>query len=185
MAIGLVSDEELEQELINSQPLSDKGEVIHRDIPTPGRKSGDNNVPAALRNIIADEALAGGRKSGLELASSLGISSSSVSAYVKGATSTASVDRPDKDLSFHVEESKARIAKSAREKIEMALDAITREKLGDTSPRVAAGVAKDMSAVVKNMEPANQSDGSNRTQFVFMVPHMRKEEDFSVIDVKG
>ncbi len=181
MAIGIVSDEELERELANSQSISVSAEI--RTIKK-GRGSGTVNVPSSVRKVIGEEAITHGHASGKILANLLGVKSeSSVSAYQKGATSTALMDRPDPDLLDHVNEARQKVTTAAREKLTLAIDAITKEKLNDASPRVAAGVAKDMSAVVKNMEPSDSERG-NSTKFVFFVPPMKTEEQFEVIDVK-
>ena len=181
MAIGIVTDEELERELANSQAITPSGKIVTLQ---RGRGEGKNNTPQAIRKIIGEEAVTNGHGSGKELGELLGVSESSVSAYQKGSTSTAMMDRPDSSLLDHITEAKQRVTNAAREKLTLAIDAITAEKLNDASPRVAAGVAKDMSAVVRNMEPAADGASQNGTQFVFFVPKMKEEESFKVIDVK-
>jgi hypothetical protein len=67
-----------------------------------------------------------------------------------------------------------------------ALSAITQEKLDYTDARDLSGIAKDMSAIIKNLEPP-QIAGNNsevNQQFVIYAPTFRREESFDVIDVK-
>lgn len=180
MSIGIVTDEELERELRNSGP-DPVGEVVTLK---RGRGEDKTNTPPSVRKIIGGESIEHGHAAGVELGKALGVSESSVSAYQKGSTSTALMDRPDPDLLDHITEARRKVAKSAREKVAIAIDAITEEKLKESSPRIAAGVAKDMSVVVKNMEPPTDSERDNSTQFVFFVPHMKTEQQFEVIDVK-
>ena len=176
MAIGVVSDIELERELSNVTAA--RVEELRR-----GRGNGKLNTPDALRKVIGEEAVKNGHAAGLALAGEFGISESSVSAYQEGSTSTALMDRPDPLLLDHINKAKQEVARKAQAKLVLAIDSITESKLEEASPRIAAGVAKDMSAVVKNMEPASEQE-RNATQFVFFVPPMKKEEAFDIIDVK-
>lgn len=180
MAIGIVSDDELERELANSGPAP-VGVVVTLK---RGRGEDKTNTPPAVRKIIGEESVTHGHAAGVELGKALGVSESSVSAYQKGSTSTALMDRPDPELLEHITEVQRKVAKSARHKLALAIDAITEDKLAESSPRIAAGVAKDMSVVVKNMEPSTEGERGNSTKFVFFVPNMRKEDQFEVIDVK-
>jgi hypothetical protein len=191
MAMGIVSDKEFDSELGRLGPKSDstkseelKGEIVGeiKDV-TRGRGQGNIGVPNGLRNIIGETSITDGRREAVELASIFGISPSSASAYAQGATSTSSYsDRPNGPV---INKARERISKSARNKLMMALRHITEDKLEGTKARELAGIAKDMSAVVKNME----EDGpkvptSNGPTFVFYSPQFRKEEHFEVIHAK-
>lgn len=183
MAIGIVSNDDFEKELINSSEIKTP-DVEIKDLPTKGRGAGRENIPDTVRKLIGGEAITNGHGSGKELAGLLGVSESSVSAYQKGATSTATINEPQPGLLAHINQERVKVAKKAREKLTLAIDAITEEKLNGASPRVASGVAKDMSAVVRDMEPVSERDREDDTKFVFFVPPMKKEEQFEVIDVK-
>jgi len=173
MAIGIVTDEEFEDELTD--------ELVEIKELNIGRGE-QKEVPNSLRKIIGEESIKEGHKNGTELAKQFGISSSSVSAYAKGATSTSSYHEPNEELKEHIDNSKNQIAVEARSKLLSSLAQITEEKLSGAKVRDLAGVAKDMSAIVKNTE---QIDSENSgVQFVFLVPPKRKEESFEVIDVK-
>src|SRR5690242_4858309 len=99
MGMGLVDDSEFESQLSNvtqsrsiqkpsipSTPNPNnespvEGEVVIEDIPSKGRKEGDNNVPESLRNLIGITAQTEGRKEAIALAKMFGVSPSSTSAY--------------------------------------------------------------------------------------------------------
>ena len=181
MPIGIVSDTEFEEEISGSNPTIESSSRFE-DMKTPGR--GDtNNTPPVIRKIIGEEASIHGHSAGLEIAKELGISESSVSAYQQGATSTASMDRPDPELIDHIRSARKRVVNNARDTIAACIESINDgDKLQQASIKVASGVARDMASVVKHLEPADEVDTS-RTQFVFMVPQMKKESDFAVIDV--
>lgn len=183
MAMGIVSPSEFEKEH-NSliKPESPKPDATIVDI-TRGRPEGSVEVPNGLRKIIGDEAITNGRQSALELARTFGISPSSVSAYANGSTSTASYDeKPNGSL---INLSKDRVAKRARGKLMKALHHINDDKLEGAKARELAGIAKDMSVVIKNMEPDNpQGQVNNGPTFVFYSPQPRKEDTFDVIFAK-
>lgn len=176
MAIGLVTDEEYERE-IGRKKVS---------VKTRGRSVGDNNIPESLRKIIGETAVIDGREAALELAEEFGVSSSSVSAYSKGATSTASYDTPAKSIIQHINKSRERAIKRASKTLNSALSAISQEKLDYADAKDLSGIAKDMAVIIKNLEPQQQStsEASNGPSFVIFAPQFRKEESFDFIDVK-
>lgn len=186
MPMGIVSEKEFDSELgklspdteSNSTPIT--GEVI--DV-TRGRPKNSTEVPNGLRRIIGEESATNGRQSAVELAQMFGVSPSSASAYGVGATSTSSYEeRPNQDI---ITKTKDRISKKARNKLMAALRHITDEKLGGAKARDLAGIAKDMSAVVKNMEPEGpKSPVNNGPTFVFYSPQFRKEENFEIVYAK-
>jgi hypothetical protein len=191
--MGVVSDKEFDSELTkldkgqspreesNSVPKIE-GTVV--DV-TRGRPTGSTSVPNGLRRIIGDESTVNGRQSAVELAQSFGISPSSVSAYGVGATSTASYDeRPNSSV---INSAHDRISKKARGKLMKALNHITDEKLGMTNARDLSGIVKDMSAVIRNMEPEKEKlpgTGNSGPTFVFYSPQVKKEETFDVVYAK-
>lgn len=182
MPMGIVSDKDFENEdsKLNPQPKP-KSEVI-----TIEKGRGNNpEVPNGLRNIIGETAITDGRASALDLAKQFGLSPSSVSAYTQGATSTATYDvRPNEGV---IRNTKEKIGKIARGKLMKALRNITDDKLESTSARDLSGIAKDMSAVVRNMEE-EQSVKNNTVNtgptFVIYSPQFKKEEHFDVVTAK-
>jgi predicted transcriptional regulator len=207
MGMGVVKDEDFERELNNCVPSLKKSEnkinqetnptpsetpstdsVVEGEVVgmnSPGRKAGDNNVPSSLRNIIADESLENGRASALELARMFDVSSSSVSAYSNGATSTKSYDTPNSNINGFLEGRKSKIASRAISKLNSALSNITPDKLQITKAKDLASIAKDMSAIVRNMEPENKNPlgGNNGVQFILYAPPIKNESSYDVIHV--
>ena len=185
MAIGVVSDDEFFAEFTPSKESHQKTPEIV-DIAQRGRKEGDNNVPDSLRQIIGETAVIDGRQEALALASQFGISPSSVSAYANGATSTKSYDTPAKSIISHINKSRKRAIKKASLTLNSALEAITQEKLDYADADKLSGIAKDMSVIIKNLEPKveSSSEQTNQPQFVIFAPQFRKEETFEIINVQ-
>jgi len=69
--------------------------------------------------------------------------------------------------------------------LSQALAAITQEKLDYTDARDLSGIAKDMSVIIKNLEPPTQveSSGEKTPQFVIYAPSFKDERSFEVITV--
>ncbi len=189
MAMGVVSDDDFLKEVDNTslsrpKPIAKTPIATVVDKPIPGRKEGDVNVPNALREVIGEASFSDGRTSAVDLAQRFGISPSSVSAYSKGATSTASYDEtPNTSV---IAKSRVRVQKRAMGRLMQALQNLTPEKLAETKARDLAGIAKDMSAVVKQMEP--EVEGPDKTkdlpQFLVYAPQFRDERSFDVIYAK-
>ena len=184
MPMGVVNDSEFEQEITNSGvPLT--GSVV--DIPTRGRKEGDVEVPEALRKIIGETSEIEGRKAALDLAASLGVSPSSVSAYSNGATSTATYNTPSAPISNHIKERKTKVVGSALTRLTRAMSALTNDKIAESSAREISAIAKDMAQVVKMMEPETPQgtgNGVQAPQFLVYAPTMIDERKFEVIQAK-
>lgn len=190
MPIGLVQDSEFEKELESlnpPKPSTPKVEVL--DLPTRGRADGDVNVPDSLRQIIGETSVIEGRQAALGLAGMFGISPSSVSAYAKGATSTTTYNEPKPSIIQHINKARKRHIKKASHVLNTALEAITQDKLDYTDAKDLAGIAKDMSVIIKNLEPpseptTNEDNEKKQPQFVIFAPQFRDERTFEVIDVK-
>lgn len=192
--MGIVSDKEFDSELSRSNRTNDRTERPREesnslptativDSPPKGRGNGNVEVPNSLRQVIGETAITEGRDQAVELARQFGISPSSTSAYTQGATSTASYNETPNGS--HILRVKEKISKRARNKLMLALSHITDEKLGNAKARDLAGVAKDMSAVVRNMEPEGlKTPSNNGPTFVFYSPQFRKEEHFDVVVAK-
>ena len=189
MAIGIVSDSDFDRELnrANKSPIPELKPAQVIDIPKPGRSEGDNNVPDSIRNIIGEEAVTNGRASALAFAKMFGISESSTSAYTAGQTSTASPTKNEK-LTKHLKEAKLRVANKARKRLDLALNAITEDKLNDAKITEVATVARYMSAIVKDMEEPNRVGNPgdlnlNGPSIVLYNPGFAKEERFDTVEV--
>ena len=183
MAIGLVDDSQFESEL---ESLRKESHAVVVDKPKEhGRNNGDVNVPDSLRKIIGEEAVINGRQSALRLASDFGVSASSVSAYAKGATSTTTYHEPKQSIIQHINKSRQRAIKRASVTLNSALGSITQEKLDYADAKDLSGIAKDMSVIIKNLEPqAEVSSEAKAPQFVIFAPQFRDERSFETIQVQ-
>ena len=183
MSIGIVEDDDFNKELEKiNRPIRAQVEILDK----PGRSEGDVNVPDSLRKIIGETAVIDGRQEALALAEMFDVSASSVSAYAKGATSTASYNSPTKTILSHINKSRVRSVKKASRVLQDALSSITPDKLNSVKARDLAGIAKDMSAVIKNLEPSQDTSGAdegNKPQFVIFAPQFRDERNFDTIVV--
>lgn len=184
MPIGLVSDEEWEREIASSkkEPLSEKESHTNGS----GKHEGDINVPDVLRKIIGEERILNGRSGALSLARDLRVSPSSASAYANGATSTKTYHSSSQSLIEHLTKSRLRATKRASKTLNGALSAITQEKLDYSDAKDLSGIAKDMSVIIRNLEPPQQQTTAADTspKFVIFAPQFRREDSFDVIDVK-
>lgn len=191
--MGIVSDDDFLSEL---SKVGDKKESIPESIPitgpiegqivdlNKGRGKGSVEVPNSLRKVIGEEAILNGRSAAIDLAASFGLKPSSVSAYAVGATSTATIDeRPNEP---HLKDIRGKITGKALNTLRKAIKHITDDKLQVTSAKELAGIAKDMSAVVRTMEPSSNQPAmtNNGPTFVFYSPQQRKEESFDVVFAK-
>jgi hypothetical protein len=190
MAMGIVSDKEFGKEFtkLNESPSKPKDKVLEgivEDSPDKGRGKGNIKVPQSLRNIIGQTAVEYGRQESVELAKNFGISPSSTSAYANGSNSTSSYnERPNAGV---IRRSKEKISMRARAKLMLALTHITEDKLREAKPRDLAGIAKDMSAVSKNMEDTDSNKipvGTTGPTFVFYSPKFFNEDNVDVVRPK-
>jgi hypothetical protein len=181
MAIGIVSNEEFESELASlTSPTNQSIEI--KEIER-GRGNGNNAVPDGLRRIISEEAING--TSIDEIKRAFEVSSSSISAYKNGATSTASYNNPKPDLISHNNDIRLRISSRAKSKVMAAMKHITDDRLQVTKIRDLASIAKDMSIVSKNMEPDTSNNGqTNQNNFIFYAPRQKQSDDYDVIELK-
>ena len=185
MAMGIVSDEELEKELNNGNTRIPVNGIVIPKENDHGRNNGDVNVPESLRKVIGQDSIENGRSSALALASSFGISDSSVSAYANGATSTAQYNGGNRELRKHNNKVKERIVSKARSRLISSLNHITPEKLQEAKLKDVSAVARDMSMIIKNMEPQDVENEDNKpnVNIIFYAPNTRKESEYDVIDV--
>jgi len=196
MPIGIVSDADLQRELKSYTPAKPlvvvgtllppepeiSAEVVVKE--KKGRKDGDVNVPDSLRAIIGEEALLNGRSSAVALAGEFGISPSSASAYAVGATSTSSYNAPKQSILSVINKSRERATRRAAKTLNAALGSITQEKLDYMDADKLSGVAKDMSVIIKNLEPKQvESSGAAQPQFTIYAPQFRDERSFEFIQV--
>ncbi len=187
MPLGILTDEDFEKELEKSKSSEKSPSEKTGTIRNIGEGKGQTiATPDVLRKFIADEHLHNGRAEALELAEDLGISSSSVSAYANGSTSTTTYDKPKKDLTDFLRNRRNRIAKRASGKLLDALDEITPDKLANAKVGEIASVARMMAGIVKDVLPEEKSEKStvnNQVQFLIHAPQIVNESKFEVINV--
>lgn len=204
MPIGLVDNTDFQKELDKLSSSKSRSAPVHKEVdgtnhpppppvtgtivesPKKGRQAGDIAVPNAIRQIIGETHAIDGRQEALALAKDFGISPSSVSAYAKGATSTASYDTPVPSIIQHINKSRQRAVKRASTTLNKALSAITQDKLDYSDAKDLSGIAKDMAVIIKHLEPPSETPveaGKTTPQFVIFAPQFRDERSFEVINV--
>jgi hypothetical protein len=181
MAMGIVSDSDFDSELESYK----KPKVNSRVVTIEKGRGNSPNTPDSLRKIIGENVIEEGRQATKTLTGAFGISDSSLSAYSHGVTSCAVYDKPNQELKSHLTRARERITKRASHKLSLALQHITDDKLAGEKPRDLAGIAKDMSVIIKNMEPEHeQVQQNNGPTFVVFAPQIMREEQFDVITVQ-
>lgn len=168
--LGLLTDDQFTDELESLTRNVTIGEV--RKL---GRGRGNKEeIPNSVRALVAETAIEG--STAKEVAEAFDISPQSVHAYKHGATSLATYNEPEQQLAKAVNLKRAQINDSAHERIIEALKAITPSKLADSSVKVASAVARDLSAVVKNITPETIEE--KNYQIVVYAPQLKDESDY-------
>ncbi|SRR5258706_8927296 len=178
MPLGVLTKEQFNKETgrTNSSNEQVRAQVVNIE---RGRTLGRTEVPQVIRQIVAEEAIENGHSQAV--ADRFGLSKSSVDAYKIGATSTASYNEPDNALARAVNNKKNEISDIARGRLSAALSSLTDDKIDGAKARDIASIAKNMSAVIKDMEPAVIQQ--NNTQVIIYKPRMRDEDEFDIITV--
>lgn len=199
MPLGIITDEQLNKEIgkipskinsndinrIESELIKDKIKDAIKDssFKVVDIKRGRGNVleiPNEIRALVAEEVINGAPAK--QIAKSFGISESSISAYKHDATSTTTYDKPNDSLKKSNDSVRDVITDKARGRLMSALDAITDENISSAKVKDIASIAKDMSVIVKNMEPERTQNVQN-TQVIIYKPRMRDEDEFDVITI--
>lgn len=181
--IGIVTNQEFEQELSdlnNGSPIS-RPIINEKVIDIKHGRGPKKEVPSLIRQEIAKDAISGiPAKTISEL---YDISSSSISAYKEGSTSTAFIGkRVDTSLLEAVQLKKQEIGDSARGRLLAALDSLTDDKIEKAKAKDIASIAKDMSVVVRNTEGQGGFQVNNQQVNIYR-PRMKEEDDYDVIEV--
>jgi predicted transcriptional regulator len=191
MPLGIITDEQLNKEL-NRIISIDKKDIdrIENEVRAPINqpkvvdiKRGRGNqleIPNEIRALVSEEVING--TPAKQVAKAFGISESSISAYKNDATSTKSYHEPNESLKKSNDGIRDQITDKARGRLMSALDAITDENISNAKVKDIASIAKDMSVIVKNMEPTVPVNQSN-TQVIIYKPRMRDEDEFDIITV--
>lgn len=177
----ITSNKDFEKEASRLGIVIDKPinpEVASIEIIERGRPLSRTEVPELVRKFVAEESLEG--VPAKQLSRIVGVSESSISAYKVGATSTSTYNQPDKELGLHVNKMRKAISKKAEGRLTQALESLTDEKIASAKAKDIATIAREMAAVVKNME-AREDDSEGKgpqVQFVFFAPKIKSEEYF-------
>jgi len=147
---------------------------------THGKKPGTENLSDDQRKIIAEAAHVSG-KTIQEIAEEYGVSPDSVAAYKNGATSLATYNEPNVDLDKHIKDVRQTITATAQNKLMLAMQEITGDRLADAKVRDVASIAKDMSSIVKNM--GTELTYNDNRKVILYKPRQKEEDEYEVIDV--
>lgn len=188
MLINSDQDFQLELNKLGIKPINVTNDDVTSNITSNaqvidiqrGRTPGRTEIPSELRKVIGSCALIDSAK---DVAQAFGISESSISAYKVGATSTTNYHSPDPDLKKHIDSKRGEISDTARTKLLDALELITAEKVSGAKIKDIASIAKDMSAIIKNVEPNPLIGVQMNNQVVVYRPKMNDESDYDVITV--
>lgn len=175
MAMGIVNDSDFNAEVERLNQRS----VEH--VQTKKGRGNVNEVPQSLRKVISEEKING--TPAKELAEIFDVSPSSVSAYAKGATSTASYNSGDKDLRNHNNRVRDIIVKKARKRLLNAMDHITDDKLKDAKLRDLASISTAMASVIDKVEQKDDAQVKIDKLMIY-APRMREEQSYDVIEVR-
>lgn len=185
----VVDDTAYEQELVrlgmatSSNDHSDSNEQslpVEKVVSIKHGRGQKLETPHELRKLISSMALSG--EPHKEISKEFGVSQSSVSAYKEGATSTATINDKDEELVKHNSKVKLDISGTAAHRLQLALGTITQDKLEAIKIRDAAGIAKDMSVIMRNMAEGNTNPGMTQQVIVYQ-PRMKEEDDYEILEV--
>jgi predicted transcriptional regulator len=179
MPLGIVSNNDFEQELESLESHQTKPSKVEYKEIKHGRGDDDKNVPDSLRKVIGETAIEEGRESAIQLASEFGISPSSVSAYSKGATSTTTYNRtPNKPV---IDKARDKVVKVARNKLRLAMHNITTEKLSSAKIGELAIVASAMNKIVVDNTPDVNNRSGPMVGIQIFCPRVKEEDEFKII----
>jgi predicted transcriptional regulator len=148
-----------------------------------GRGAGVENLTPGMRELIAEEALVSGKTLD-QIADEYGISRDAVNAYKHGATSEATYNQPDAKLLDKVNEVKTEIKTQAQNKLLLAIQSLTDQKISGAKAKDIAGIAKDMSSVLRNVEGPDSNLNFNNSKVLIYSPRLKEEDDYKVIEAR-
>jgi len=187
MPLGIITDEQLNKEIGKVPPIipeiieSNESPMRARVIDIKRGRGNILEVPESLRLMIAEDAI--NRNGSIkEIADGYGVSQSSVTAYKNDATSTTTYDKANESLAQSNKTVRDQITDKARGRLMSALDSITDENIQSAKVKDIASIAKDMSVIVKNLEPS-EPQTQNNTQVIIYRPRMRDEQEFESITI--
>lgn len=165
-----------------------EGVVINRTekkiMSVQGRTKGDENIPTIFRDIIAVQANIGGDK-GKDLAKAWGVSESRISDIKQGIPNRAN---PEAKSNIEVQDVIAKVTGRIRDKIcdriEMALDSITPDKLLDESAKTLSAITSNLARTAQGLESKKEDKGiDNRVQTIIYAPQTADIKQYAEINV--
>lgn len=145
-----------------------------------GRGEGKENLTPEMRNLILEEARMSGRTAE-EVAKDYGVSTSTIAALKNSATSTATYNQPVEALKETNDKIDVIVKEEAKNKLLLALEALTPDKIYAAKARDIAGIAKDMAGIMKDSGPSVQV---NNTKVLVYSPRMKEEDDYDVVEAR-
>lgn len=139
-------------------------------------------VPMQLKVLVGALAKVSGSPAA---AKAFNVPQPSAFSYANGKTTNAPETPQNQELIDGIETALKPIRKSAVEKLQFALDAITKEKLNESkSIRDVASVAANLSKIVEKTAPIQEKTMINGgIQVNIYRPESRDEKEYTVIDV--
>lgn len=147
-----------------------------------GRGAGVENLTPGMRELIATEALVSGKTID-QIAEEFGVSRDAVNAYKHGATSEATYNQPNHELATVVDNVKSEIKKEAQNKLLTAIQSLTDSKISQAKAKDIAGIAKDMSSVMRNIDGPDGNIINNNRVLIYS-PRLKEEDDYKVIEAR-
>ena len=144
-----------------------------------GKSKGDDYLDEEKRKEIATLALTSGMTNE-EVAEFCRVHPQTVSSFKNGEVANGT--ETNEELKEHVIEVKGEIQSAAKNKLLLAIEAITDEKIHSAKVRDIAGIARDMSSVIKNMSDNGGLTVQNNKVVIYQ-PRIRDDDDFDVITV--
>lgn len=180
MPMGIVSEADFSKE-IKKIPGQEDPKPIPQIREIEKGRGNKPETPDIIREVIGELAME--KVPARVLAKEYNVSESSVSAYKVGAHSTATYSEPNPLLTKHIDSHREKLISKAKSKLDFALESITPNKLDETNAIGLSTIAKNMSAIVKDLEPPVPEASKNNIQFIFMAPKLKDESSYEVIEV--
>lgn len=146
-----------------------------------GRTAGTLNRTPEERQIIAEDAAVFGAA---EAARIHGCSQSQAHSYAHGFN-TCSQRLPNGESGTSAVNAIEKVRQRAIDKILMAMDLITSEKLDNQTPQAISQVAANLSKIPSNLEPRDNSDVNrgNTVNVVVYSPPVKEERQYKTIKI--
>lgn len=176
MSLGIVNDDLFEAEINRLNNPSTTALVKGR---APGGRG--DAIPDPVKKVIAECALLGDKQE--DIAKVFGVTQESVNSYSQGFnTSSLEQRKANPSLVSHITEVREKITKKATNRLQLALNSITPDKVKDLSANKAGQLAKDMAAIVREMEPPMEGGNQNNgVQIIFQAPREKRLNEFEFI----